>query len=185
MKKTIPFLIIGILLLSGIGVAAIDNNIQQSYPGISTYEESDGGSRSYTHTVLVEVGTSTTCPSCPASNNAWHSIYASGNYDFEYCEMVVNKNSGANVYMNTRNLYWVPTSYIDGGEFVHPGTDYGAFYNYLDSSGARVVADLESSLTVDWIDHNQLNISFDVTNNEVVDYPGTLRVYIVELESTC
>ena len=85
MEKAIPLLVIGIMLLSGIGVVAVDNNIQHTYPAVSANEESNGGSRSYTHTVLVEVGTSTTCPSCPASNSAWHSIYAGGNYDFEYC----------------------------------------------------------------------------------------------------
>ena len=183
MKKVIPFLIVGIMFLSGIGAAAINNDTQQSYPITTDYENIDGGSRDYTHTVMVEVGTATWCPSCPASNLAWHNIYATGNYDFQYCEMVIDKNSQANTHMNARNLYWVPTSYFDGGEYVEPGTNTGHFANYLDASGARVVPDLEASMTVEWLDHDQLSIDVDVVNNEVVDYPGTLRVYIVELES--
>jgi len=95
---------------------------------IDVVERSAQGDRDpYTHTVFVEVGTATWCPSCPASNNAWHSIYGSGNYDFEYCELVVDKNSVANSHMNNYNLYWLPTSYFDGGQFVYPGTSYATF----------------------------------------------------------
>lgn len=184
MKKALPIVIIGILFLSGIGAAAIDSDKKIPYPEVSEYEPTSGGNRDYTHTVMVEVGTATWCPSCPASNSAWHSIYGGGNYDFEYCEMVIDKNSGASSHMNTRNLYWVPTSYFDGGESVEPGSNTGHFYTYLDTSGARIVPDLEASMTVVWVDHDQLDITLDVTNNEGVDYPGTLRVYIVELEST-
>jgi hypothetical protein len=185
MKKTLPIIIIGIMLLSVIGATATTtNHVKSTYDASNIDYNPSGPTLAYTHTVLVEVGTATWCPSCPASNSAWHNIYAGGNYDFEYCEMVIDKNTQANIHMNARNLYWVPTSYFDGGEFVEPGTSTSAFYSHLDASGSRLVPDLEATMTVDWIGHSQLDISVDVTNNEVVDYPGTLRVYIVELEST-
>ncbi|MCK4365579.1 MAG: hypothetical protein KAW45_05985 [Thermoplasmatales archaeon] len=63
-------------------------------------------------------------------------------------------------------------------------TNYGIFYNYLDSSGARVVPDLVADLNVDWLGNAQLDISFNIENNEAIAYPGHLRVYVTELEST-
>lgn len=168
------------LLFSSITAVAVRN-----YPDkVETIEKSTYKSLDYTHTVLVEVGTATWCPSCPASNAAWHNIYESGNYNFEYCEMVVDKNSAANSHMNAYNLYWVPTSYFDGGQFVYPGTNYNSFYNYLDSSGARDVPDLVADLDAEWLGNAQMNISLSITNNEAAEYQGHLRVYIVEPEST-
>ena len=147
--------------------------------------EKDTAPRDYTHTVLVEVGTATWCSACPASNTAWHSIYSGGNYDFEYCEMVVDKNSVASTHMNgDYNLYWVPTSYWDGGYHVYPGTNQGTFVSYLNSAGARTVADLDATLNVGWLGGAQVGVSLSVTNNEATTYTGHLRVYILELEST-
>ncbi|MBU0497270.1 MAG: PKD domain-containing protein [Candidatus Thermoplasmatota archaeon] len=183
MKKILPIILIGVFLLSSIGVTALQNTPRENTIIVEATEPQMLGNRDYTHTVLVEVGTATWCSSCPASNAAWHSIYGGGNYDFEYCEMVIDKNSVANAHMGTRNLYWVPTSYFDGGEFVHPGTSYPQFYTFLDSSGSRPVADIVASMTAVWLDHNQLEIYFEVSNNEIVNYPGQLKIYIVELES--
>jgi len=74
MRKILPLLVVGIFVLSGLGAVAInvDNeildieNIEYEKPSSST------SPRDYTHTVLVEVGTRTTCSACPASNTAWH-----------------------------------------------------------------------------------------------------------------
>jgi hypothetical protein len=185
MKKILPIVIIGIMLLSVVGATATNMKTVRSYVNSDDLSTATSGpTRDYTHTVMVEVGTANFCPSCPASNAAWHSIYEGGNYDFEYCEMVVDENSQASSHMNLLNLYWVPTSYFDGGENVEPGTSYSNFYNFLDTSGARPVPDLVASMTVDWIGHSQLDITVDVVNNEIEDYIGNLRVYVIELEST-
>ena len=153
MKKTLPILIIGIMLLSVFGATATNTNqVKSTFDDANMTVSPTGPTRDYTHTVMVEVGTATWCPSCPASNSAWHNIYNGGNYDFEYCEMVIDKNSQASSHMNARNLYWVPTSYFDGGEFVEPGTNTGHFYTHLDAAGGRVVPDLEATMTVEWLD---------------------------------
>lgn len=98
------------------------------------------------HTVLVEVGTATWCPSCPQSNDAWHTIYGGKAYDFEYTALVYDKNPVASARFYEFNPKYVPTSYWDAGEFVYPGTNMATFYSYLDSSGAREVPDLVADL---------------------------------------
>jgi len=177
-------MIVGCLVLSGFGTVALECDMETYNSKCVVQQSANGNERDYTHTVFVEIGSTSTCPACPASNTAWHTIYGGGNYNFEYCEMVVNKNPVANSHLSGRNLYWVPTSYWDGGEYVYPGTNYNTFYNYLDSSGARTVPDLVADLNFDWLGNAQLDISFNITNSEAVAYPGHLRVYITELEST-
>jgi hypothetical protein len=186
MKKVIPSLIVGILVLSGLGAAALNTDTLKpaSEATMSPAPSSSSSPRDYTHTVLVEVGTATWCPSCPASNSAWHTIYESGTYDFEYTELVYDKNPVASARFYEFNPKWVPTSYWDGGEFVYPGTSVTTFYSYLDSAGARVVPDLTSNLQATWLGNAKIQISYNVTNNNETDYPGHLHIYVLELEST-
>ncbi len=186
MKKFLIALIIGILVLSGLGAGAIQSNTLKPVFEKADYQEPPISSlpRDYTHTVLVEVGTATWCPSCPASNAAWHTIYESGNYDFEYTEMVYDMNSAANARFNEFNPRWVPTSYWDGGQYVYPGTNTATFYSYLGLSGARVVPDLVASLQVAWLGNAKIEITYSVENNDASSYPGRIRIYVIELEST-
>jgi len=185
MKKLIPILVVGVLALSGLGAVALDSDIEKLDLETRDYEKpsSSTSPRDYTHTVLVEVGTRTTCPACPASNLAWHSIYDGGNYNFEYTELVYDKNSVANARFREFNPMWVPTSYWDGGEYVYPGTSTGTFYSYLDDSGSRVVPDLVADLDVVWLGSAEIEISYSIQNNDASNYPGRLRIYVIELES--
>jgi len=98
--------------------------------------------------------------------------------------LVYDKNSVANARFGEFNPMWAPTSYWDGGEYVLPGTNYATFYNYLDSAGSRVVPDLVADLEVDWLGNAKMEISYTVENNEGSNYPGRMRIYIIELEST-
>jgi len=111
-------------------------------------------------------------------------IHGSGNYNFEYVELVYDMNSVASSRFNQFNPKYVPTSYWDGGEYALPGTNQATFYNYLDSSGARVVPDLVADLEVEWLGNAEMEISYTVENNEGSNYPGRMRIYIIELEST-
>ena len=178
MKKIIPIYIAGILLCTTIGAVGLPSNNM-------IINENNTGRLDYTHTVFVEVGTATWCPSCPASNSAWHTIYGTGTYDFEYVEMVIDKNTVANTRMNNDyNLYWVPTSYFDGGQFVYPGTSTGTFQTNLNTCGARVVSDLDAQMEVLWLGSAQIQVNLSIINHDAASYTGTLRVYIIELEST-
>lgn len=186
MKKVLPLIIIGMFVISGIGAVAIESTSEKNDLKTSKNENiiCNNFPRDYTHTVMVEVGTATWCPSCPASNTAWHNIYESGEYDFEYTELVSDKNSRADARFRQFNPRFVPTSYWDGGEFVYPGTNIGTYKNYLDNSGSRSVPDLVASLVVTWKGSAKLEIDYSVDNNEAASYPGRLRIYVLELEST-
>jgi len=184
MKKILMLLIVGFLILSSFGAVALNSDMKELSSETIDIEYTGGGSRDYTHTVLVEVGTRTTCPACPASNLAWHSIYEGGNYNFEYTELVYNMNSVAQARFYEFNPKYVPTSYWDGGEYVYPGTNYAIFYNYLDASGSRVVPDLVADLDVTWLGSAEMEISYSIVNNDASNYPGRLRIYVIELEST-
>jgi thiol-disulfide isomerase/thioredoxin len=184
MKKLYSVIIGIFFVLNGLGAVALNSDVREfedknidSMKNIDTNFESS-------HTIFIEVGTATWCPSCPASNNLWHELYEEDNYDFEYCEMIVDKNSVANSRMVDYNLYWVPTSYFDGGENVYPGTSKNDFTSYLEASGERIVPDLIAEMKVRPLDNSRFSIDFSIENNEGVDYPGHLRIYILELEST-
>ena len=184
MKKILPVLILSILVLSGLGASALPQ--QSLKPTAVTMEEQlipNPAPRDYTHTVLVEVGTATWCPSCPQSNAAWHAIYGQGTYDFEYTELVDDKNADAHARFYEFNPAWVPTSYWDGGMFVYPGTSQSAFTANLDAAGARTVPDLVATLSAAWLGNAEMQISYSVQNNEGTNYPGKLRIYVQELES--
>jgi len=174
MKKLIPLLIVGVFILSGLGASAAPNHQKATDPRPTM---------DYTHTVLVEVGTATWCPSCPASNQMWHTIYGGHSYDFEYTELVDDKSSAAHTRFYQFNPAWVPTSYWDGGQFVYPGTSQGVFISNLNSAGARIVPDLSSNLNANWLGSAQIQISYSVENHETSEYPGHLRIYVQEYES--
>jgi len=177
MKKIIPICIVGILFCTTFGAVGLPTNNPLT-------NDNTIGRLDYTHTIFVQVGTATWCPSCPASNSAWHTIYGTGSYDFEYVEMVIDKSTVANTYMNSvYNLYWVPTSYFDGGQFVYPGTNTGTFQTNLNTCGARIVPDLDAHLNVLWLGSAQIQVDLSIINNDTASYTGTLRVYILELES--
>jgi len=181
MKKLLPLLVVGCFVLSGLGAVATnvvketDNNIIET--------ESLGDPLDYTHTVLVEAGMRTGCPACPATNAAWKSIYAGGQYDFEYVGLIYEYNSDAMQRFNSFNPAYVPTSYWDGGEKVYVGTNSNTFKSYLDACGSRTVPDLVGEVSAMWLGDAKIDISISVENNDNDDYPGTLRVYVVELVS--
>jgi PKD repeat protein len=132
---------------------------------------------------MVEVGTATWCPSCPSSNTAWHSYYNSGNYDFEYCEMIDDMNSVAAARLDSFNLHWFPTSYFDGGYRAEPGS--GNLLTGLNDAGNYGVYDVDVEITkCNWVDTAEIDIEVEITNNEATSYGGTIRVYIVEETST-
>jgi hypothetical protein len=178
MKKIISICIIGILLGIEFGVVA------SPYNDSKIIILNKMGKADYTHTVFVEVQTATWCPDCPPSNNAWHSIYEDGNYNFEYTEMVVDKNTVAKARMNQYNPLYYPTSYFDGGQLVYPNTNISAFQNNLNSCESREVPNLVANLNATWLGSAKIQVDLDIINNDATSYGGYLRVYIIELQST-
>ena len=123
----------------------------------------------FTHTVLVEKATSSTCPYCPAMANALNSVYNSDDYPFYYVSLVTNKNQDARTYLTqTYNYKYVPTAYFDGGKKVLVGGyDEESYYRTrIESSGIRDVHELDLSLSVEWMGAGVLEIEISITNNE-------------------
>jgi len=123
----------------------------------------------FTHTVFIEKGTATWCPSCPAAGEALYSIYESGDYPFFYISMVVDVNEVANTRMGDYNLYWVPTLFCDGGNEVLVGPSENEIRTAIESTGQRDVHELDLILSCEYLGSGETKINVSVTNIE--NYP--------------
>jgi hypothetical protein len=121
--------------------AAASATIDEQHPNVVNDD--------YTHSVFAEVGTATTCPSCPTMNNNMHLIQEYYDYPFHYCEMVVDENTLANSRLNGQfNLYWVPTTYYDDGyRVVVGGHGLGTIIYEIDNCGQRAVPSYGLTIT--------------------------------------
>ena len=115
---------------------------------ISGESDSNHTTEYSTHTVFVEEGTATWCPSCPAARDALAILHHGGSYNFHYAAMIVDINSVADNRMNDYNLYWLPTSYGDGGFEVRTGSS--GFTTMLANSESRAVNDVGLLVGVEW-----------------------------------
>lgn len=139
----------------------------------------------YTHTVMVEACTLSTCPSCATAAAVMHDIYYSGEYDFYYVALVANKNSYANARCAELDVYYVPDYVFDGGYTRHVGSGGlpNAYTSRLDQCGSRDVADIDMELDITWNGDAEMDIDLSVTNNEDSTYNGHIHVYVTEIES--
>jgi glutaredoxin len=182
MKRLIPILIVGILVLSGLGaVGTIHNDIEISPESQST--------KSQTHAVFAEYGTATWCGYCKYAHGALKNIYAEANYDFYYVSLVNDKNSVAAARINQYNCYGFPTVWFDGGYRVSVGASsipgaQSTYQNMITQSGNRAVHDIDIILDVEWLGNAQMDIDVTVVNNEATSYDGHIRVYVTEIESS-
>ena len=145
---------------------------------------------SYTHTVLVEVGTAQWCPPCHYWNNNIYTAYNSGLYDFEYVEMIVRDHSDGilnmDAYKRMINNYGIaayPTSVFDGDYLRLEGNYPAQLPGLLNTCGNRAVADLEADMIVYWFGNATINVNINIQNNEATQYNGHIRAYIVEITS--
>jgi hypothetical protein len=189
MKKLLPIGIIGVLILSGFGAAALTSDREQLQSidvDNELLENEDLGS---THTVLAEYGTATWCGYCKYAHAGLKKVYKSGDYDFYYVSLVRDKNpSVIDPRLFTElNLYGYPTVYFDGGYRVSVGGSTGSEYTYRASLSAcrtRAVYDVDIDLDVTWLGGTSMQIDCSVQNNEANTYTGVVRVYITEIISS-
>ena len=184
MKKILPIFLIGVLIISGFGAVALDSNKEILFLDTFNYESTRNSGRDYTHTVLVEVGTGSWCYWCQFTNAAMYGIYTTGDYDFEYIELV-DSNPIAVQRINDFNIYGYPTSWFDGGYGVYVGGSdtWSDYTSKMDSCGARSVPDIDSDMNVFWLEDEQIEVSINIQNNENYEYNGHIRAYIVEIVS--
>lgn len=182
MKK---YLIIGITILMIVTplAAASPHTMSAVKAGVKQVRMSQ---EDFTHTVMVEYGTMTTCPYCVIASSQLYSIYNSGDLDFYYVSLVYDKGN-ANVRDRIQELgvSSVPDVYFDGGykRLLGAQSNEQPYRNAITQCGIRDVPDIVVDANVEWKGGGTLKITVTVQNNEPEEYNGHLRVYIVEKES--
>jgi len=132
-----------------------------------------------THTVLVEEASANYCPYCPTTNYYLHSVYSSGNYNFVYATMVIDKNSKASAWMNSHyNLAYIPACYGDGGDEVLIGgvSPQGPYQTMINACAGRTVSDIGLIVGVDWLGGGVIKINVALAHGTPVDTPPGMPV---------
>lgn len=181
MKKYLMVGIVAFIMIMPIAGASgilLTNKTEVKTPMNITNED-------FSHAVLAEYASTTTCPYCPTASSQLYSIYNSEDYDFYYVSLVSDANY--KIYNRIRELgvVGVPDVYFDGGYRQESGAqpDEQPYRNAIIQSGEREVPDIDIDVSVVWQGNSILKISVTVQNNEAEEYEGHLRVYIVEPES--
>ena len=177
MKKKFWIFFIGIFLFSELGASAPF--------GEKTSINHSSSLSEYTHMVLAEEATITTCGHCPAVAQYMHEIYTSGEYNFSYVTLVKDKNSYANARINELGVTGYPTVVFDAGYRRIIG-DQGGTIPYiaaLNLCGERSVADIEITLNISWDGDAEIGIMVAVKNNEGSTFNGHIHVYVTEINS--
>ena len=137
----------------------------------------------FTHNVMVEYGTLTTCPPCVTANAQLYSIYQSGDLDFNYVTLVWDRgNPRVRSRLQELSINNVPDVYFDGKytNVLGGQTSEQVYRNAITQAGERSVPDIDISVDVDWVGGGVIKFSVVVNNNEPETYNGILRTYIVE-----
>jgi len=166
----------------------------------------------YSHNVLGEFFTLTTCVPCKYSHTALKNIYAAGWHPFYYVTYVSDKNNNSNQRKNELNVYGSPTEVWDGGYKYNIGgsgeteTEMEKFNISIIQCGARTVKDIDIDMDVEWLgavnNHpedgetgvpievvfnwtiSEFRIDINVTNNEPsYYYNGHVHIQTTEVES--
>ena len=182
MKKIFVSAIIILMLIMPIAgasnILSMDNAIMEA-PSIVTNEE-------FTHTVIVESGTLTTCPYCVDAASQLYSIYNAGDLDFHYVTLVLNKvNYRVQGRATELGISAVPDVFFDG-KYKHikgRQPDEQPYRNAITQAGMREVSDVDLDVSVQWRGGGTLKITVVVYNNDPENFTGHLRTYIVEKES--
>jgi hypothetical protein len=183
MKKIGIFILITVLLVSSsLGVVTSKNQSSKVFNPI-------GPTRDYTHTVFVEVGTSQNCKPCDSWNKNIYDIYTSGEYDFEYVEMIEFDHDGkvlndkANDWSHYYQISSYPTSIFDGDYQRIVGDQPEVLPDALDFCGGRAVADITASMSVSWLGSGTIQVDISIENNDNTQYNGHIRTCITEIVS--
>jgi hypothetical protein len=135
-------------------------------------------SSSFTHTVLVEEGTTTWCRYCPYVGGDLYAIYESGLYPFYFVSMITDVMSSLTDSVAFKRikgelaLYGYPTCYSDGGYIVRFGSsqpnepDSIELSEHIEASGAREVVKLDMNLSLDWIGANRVRARVTVWHRQ-------------------
>ncbi len=137
----------------------------------------------FTHDVLGEYCTTTTCPACPTASDRMYQVYNMG-YNFSYLTLVLDKNT---IYARGRGnelgIIYVPTVVFDSHLEIVGQSSISTYENALITCSTRDVADINLNMYAFWMGDNQIKVKLEIKNNEENTYNGHLHVYITEKTS--
>jgi hypothetical protein len=99
-------------------------------------------------------------------------------YDFHYMTHAINLNSVSGARSDEFNLYYIPTSFADGGLNVYVGSTQSQIEGIITASGNRAVPDVSMELTCNWLGGYQTEVIVTMTYHTLVnDAPGAPVVF--------
>lgn len=177
MKKYILIGIVALMMITPIAMASSISSINEIKVNTPKPTTSD-----FTHTVLGEYVTTTSCPYCPTASGQLYSIYNSGDYDFYFVSFVVDANYKIYDRVEELGVSSVPIVFFDGKykNILGAQPNEQPYRNAIVQSGERATPNIDLNVDADWIANAVIKITVTVQNNEPENYNGVLRVYIVE-----
>jgi hypothetical protein len=186
MKKIMILLVAAVLFISPFLAASTMTNSEK----IQSQETMTSPTSEFTHSVFIEEGTTTWCPSCPNAAEALYSLYNNSEYPFYFVALVSNQNPIA------QNRFWghyrgtaIPTIFLDGGfnQTVGSGSTpqqtEQIYRPIIEEAGARAVHPLELTSSVTGHGDASLDITVTVKNTGSKPYLGYVRSYVTEIIS--
>ena len=189
MKKILPLVVVGTLIISGFGAVALDSDLKEFEHETVNFEKLGNGSRDFTHDVFGEYGTATWCGFCKYAHGALKELYSEGTLDFYYVSLVDDKNTVAAARIDEYNIYGFPTVWWDGGYEVDVGASSvpsakATYTTSINNCGARTVKNVNINLAATWLGGTNMQIDCTVYNYEATTYDGRIRVYITDISSS-
>jgi len=190
MKKIIFLLIIGILFLSSFNAIALKNNIIINDSITNVFTLANSKNEVYTHIVFLEIGNTQFCGGCDFWNSDVYELYSTGNYEFEYVNMIVYGpygwddilNQNAYDWNNFYNITKYPTSILDG-DYRRLSYQPYTLLIYIDECGNRAVKDIIANMTLQWLGNATIKVDIAIKNNKDESYNGYIRAAISEITS--
>ncbi len=175
-----------VLFVAFLMLLPIANNVTVHYEeknvAIVSNEKASPALQDYTHTVLVELGSTTYCPYCPEASEIMHSLFASPPAPFYYITLVYDMSDAAMKRGRELNDFYIPMLYVDGGYKVVDERSEFAYRNAIEEAAARQVNDISIEVNAEWSGNN-IAISLAITNEGSKYYLGHLRICIIEIDS--
>ena len=156
--------------------------------GSSTTKSTQTVIEDFTHTVFVEHATLTFNYNCVNVSSRLYDIYNSGDLDFCYVTLIADWGFNLPPTIKDRldelNNEVAPTVYFDGAysHMIGERTEQ-EYRDKITQAGMRLTPDIDIDASFEWLGGGTIKISVEVQNNELEDYDGRLRVYVVEKES--
>jgi len=150
MKEKIIYILILILMFSS--VARV-----MSYTNISIEPtDSEPVGMDYSHNIMGEFGTRSSCEPCAIAHSALKNIYSNEWHPFYYISLVCAKNKHAyQRAVSEMGLWGYPTLFWDGGYKTNMGASsvedaMDTYNNSIIKCGERNVKNIDLSLDLEW-----------------------------------